>query len=132
MFKFNELLAFCTHVGQRLGVRGKPIQDNIYSRHVPTVLVVLPLIFSISCGSSTTDPPIFNRPEVKSEKIRIDLNSANAGELRRLPGIGEKTALKIITFRERNGPFIRIENLMLVDGISEKKFLEIAPSIEVR
>ena len=132
MFKFNELLAFCTHVGQRLDEPGKSCQCNSYSSYLLLFSILLPLLLNMSCRIPTGDPPIFNRQQDKSEKIRIDLNSANASELRRLPGIGEKTALKIITFRERNGPFIRIENLMLVDGISEKKFLEIAPSIEVR
>ena len=52
----------------------------------------------------------------------INLNTATKEELMRLDGVGEKTALKIIAYREKIGGFTNLEQLMDVDGIGEKKF----------
>ena len=53
---------------------------------------------------------------------RIDLNLGSAAELITIPGIGENTAAAIIKYREDNGSFSRIEDVMLVPGIKERKF----------
>jgi competence protein ComEA len=58
------------------------------------------------------------------------LNSATAEELEKLPHIGPKLARDIIEFRNRNGPFRRVEHLLLIDGISESKFREVRPFIK--
>jgi len=50
----------------------------------------------------------------------IDLNRASLQELQELPGIGPKTAEKIVAYRETT-PFQRIDDLMEVHGIGEKK-----------
>jgi len=53
---------------------------------------------------------------------KVNLNRATAAELDSLPGVGPSTAQKIIADREANGPFKKIEDLMRVSGIGEKKF----------
>ena len=60
----------------------------------------------------------------------IDINRASVEELKDLPGIGDAIAARIVDFREKNGPFRRPEQLLLVPGISEKKFREIRPLIK--
>lgn len=55
----------------------------------------------------------------------VNINTASAAELEKLPTIGAKTAQKIIEHREKFGRFRRSENLLLVRGISDKKFREI-------
>ena len=52
----------------------------------------------------------------------VDINRANMEELETLPGVGPSTAEAIINFREENGPFKTIEDLMLVPGIKEGRF----------
>ena len=52
----------------------------------------------------------------------INLNTAGISELIKLPGIGEKTAEKIIELRNQRGKFKRLEELMDVRGIGEVKF----------
>lgn len=56
---------------------------------------------------------------------KININNADVGALGLLPGIGEKTALDIIAFREQSGPFKKIEDIMNVPGIKESKFSKI-------
>ena len=47
----------------------------------------------------------------------VDINTADAYDLRRLPGIGEKRALDIIAWREEHGPFQSVDELTGVPGI---------------
>ncbi len=62
---------------------------------------------------------------------RLDLNDATLSQLDGLPGIGPVIAKRIIQFREDNGPFKRIEDLMNVRGIGEKTFLKLRDQIMV-
>ena len=66
---------------------------------------------------------------VKGEKV--DLNLASGRQLESLPGIGPALAQRIIDHRKKNGPFKRIEDLMNVRGIGEKKFLQLENEITV-
>jgi len=61
----------------------------------------------------------------------INLNSATSTQLEALPGIGAKTAERIIEYRQKNGGFKKIEDLMNVRGIGEKTFLRLKPLITV-
>lgn len=54
--------------------------------------------------------------------LPIDLNRASRDELMLIPGIGEATADSIIQFRQTTGLFKKVEDLMRVPGIKEKKF----------
>ena len=61
----------------------------------------------------------------------MNLNSASQAELEELPGVGPATAQKIITWREENGGFRSVEDLMEIRGIGEKTFAELAPLVTV-
>ena len=64
-------------------------------------------------------------------KPLINLNTATLDQLETLPGIGQKTAERIIEFRTKSGGFKRIEELMNVKGIGEKSFLKLKPLVVV-
>lgn len=52
----------------------------------------------------------------------ININTAAAGELISLPGIGDVMASRIVAYREEHGPFATIEEVMNVPGIGETRF----------
>lgn len=61
----------------------------------------------------------------------INLNTATRAELEQIPGVGEATAQKIVSYREDNGPFTDIEEVMNVSGIGESKFAQMQDSITI-
>jgi competence protein ComEA len=61
----------------------------------------------------------------------IDINTASQFELETLPGIGPTTAQKIIEYRELNGPFLSIEDIINVSGIGPVTFERIKDLITV-
>ena len=63
---------------------------------------------------------------------KVNINSADRQTLMTLPGIGQSKADKIIAYREANGGFSSIEDIMLVGGIKEGMFNKIKESICVR
>lgn len=55
----------------------------------------------------------------KAKPSRPDLNTSSAKELEKIPGIGAKTAQKIVDYRAQHGPFISVEGLRRIKGITK-------------
>ena len=62
---------------------------------------------------------------------QIDLNKATAVELTAIPGVGNVIAERIVEFRDKQGPFRKVEDLLKVRGIGEKSFQKIRPYVKV-
>lgn len=73
------------------------------------LLVMVGFIFGFSSSILAAD-----------DEGKININTATVEELMKLKGVGEKTAEKIINFREENGLFQSVEDLEQVKGIGPK------------
>ena len=73
-----------------------------------------------------------NRPRTETPSApRININTASADELEKLPGIGKGLAERIIEHREKYGPFRKPAHLIIVRGISDKRFQPLQDLITV-
>lgn len=72
-------------------------------------------------GGQNTENPL-NPPPVR---IRINVNQASASELERVPGLGPKLSQRIVEYREANGTFQKLEDLIKVQGIGPKSLEKI-------
>ncbi len=61
----------------------------------------------------------------------LDLNTATVEELQQLPGIGPTTAKAIARFREKSGPFRRVEDLLAIRGITKRKLEVLRPYVTI-
>ncbi len=85
-----------------------PLSDGQQVRIPATREAIQPVV--LPAGSGGTTP------------LRVNINTATAAELIALPGVGEATAAKIITYREEHHPFAQIEDILNVSGIGEAEF----------
>lgn len=68
-------------------------------------------------------------PQPLPSSAKVRLNTADAGELDTLPGVGPALAQRILDYRTSHGGFQRIEQLMEIDGIGEKVFEKLEPYV---
>ncbi len=95
------------------------------NHHLHKALFLLPCIiifFSLALAADSI---------ATNEKELININTASAEELQALPGIGPSISKRIVAFREENGPYKKIEDIMKVKGIGEKSFQKIKHLITV-
>jgi len=97
------------------------------------ISAVIPLMLSGSplLAQRATKPAAAPRVVAAASTEIINLNTATAAQLTSLPGIGPKTADLIIQYRQKNGPFKKIEEIMNVRGVGEKSFLKLKSRLSV-
>ena len=88
------------------------------------------------CGLLLAGPVVMAQQAAKPSSIAapnaaINLNTSTLEQLETLPGIGARTAALIVEYRQKNGGFKKIEELMNVKGIGEKSFLKLKPLVVV-
>ena len=90
--------------------------------------LLLALVFSLVVYLNRMPPVEEHRSihDVDYDKLRavemVNINEDSVEKLSRLPGVGEVLAQRIIAYREEQGPFTSIEEIMKVSGIGESRF----------
>lgn len=99
----------------------------MFLRIAPLILI-FSTVFGIAClrreadaSNSLPQPPPY----------AVNINTASMEELQNIPHVGESLAKKIIIHRETHGPFRRVEHLMLIQGISDKRFRKVRALVRV-
>ena len=97
--------------------------------------VCLILLFALTCGvclSENIGNAIELNPDAPANAFSaIDLNHTDAETLMKIPGIGEQLASNIIAYRQANGGFQSVAELLNVDGIGQVLFNKIQPYITI-
>lgn len=102
---------------------------------------VLTLVTGIFCGRNLRDhfvtlpqnivENVDEHSEISLNDYRVDINNATKAQLMELPGIGETLADRILAYRMEHGDFNCVDDLMNIDGIGEKKLLQMEYMITV-
>ncbi len=79
----------------------------------------------ILCLGLVLAPVAMAQKSKSASTEKVNLNTATAEQLQTLPGIGPSLAKTIIEHRTKNGKFNKVEELLNVKGIGEKKFQQI-------
>ena len=109
----------------------KPQYFNIWAIFSKLILALIICCFIISCGQKDTKQVLSAQNQIIASDSAININTASPQELEKLPHIGAKTAQEIIEHRKKFGRFRKPEHLLLVRGISDRRFREIRNLIKV-
>jgi competence protein ComEA len=78
-------------------------------------------------------PPVASplAPQTAQNEERININTASVETLQQLPGIGVSLAGRIVAHRQKYGPFRRPQDIIIVRGMSAKRYRRIADRIRI-
>jgi competence protein ComEA len=96
------------------------------TKQLLTLLVILAMtaVSTVSLGAA-------EKPAAAGADKLININSADAVLLAKLPQVGPKMAQRILDYRKSSGGFKRVQDLMKVKGIGEKVFAKLQPLITI-
>jgi competence protein ComEA len=98
-----------------------PARPPVARRSMTVLGIALIVLFEFSSGITQKKPPT----------APLDLNTATIEQLEKLPGIGASTAKAIVNFREKSGPFRRVEDLLAIKGVSASRLEKLRPYVTV-
>jgi len=93
------------------------------------------LLPRVYLGTQAKTPEVsIAKPETKPVALSnktVNINRASSAELQSLPGVGPVTAQRIVDYRKKNPPFRKIEELLIIRGISRDRLEKIRSRISV-
>lgn len=105
------------------------LQSNSKAMSVLTaVLVVFTLVNAATVFAA---PKTEAKQEVAPANVNVNVNTASAEELQTVRGIGPSLAERIVEYRNQNGKFQKVEDLVNIRGIGEAKFQKIKTQVSV-
>ena len=72
-----------------------------------------------------------SKKSTKAATGKVNINTANAKELAKIPGVGPVTAKNIIAYRKKNGKFKSTKDLLKVKGIGDKTMAKMKPQLKL-
>ncbi|NLV98491.1 MAG: competence protein ComEA [Clostridiaceae bacterium] len=124
-------------VSDAIAKAGGPTKDaaleaiNMASLLNPHAKLYVPTIEEVEAGEVEFSFDSSGDNQAVAASGKINLNLATETDLLTVPGIGPATAAAILKYREENGKFIQLEELMQVPGIKDKKFSSLEPYLYV-
>ena len=92
------------------------------------VLILLVAASMITpAGLTLTSAQTASAAQEQAVTEKININTATAEMLTNVPGIGPKTAAKIVSYRKENGTFQGLDDLLEVKGIGDKSLKKMMP-----
>jgi competence protein ComEA len=88
-------------------------------------------VLALCVGLMISSVSVMAQKSAPAATEKINLNSATVEQLQSLPGIGPAIAKTIVEHRTKAGKFNRIEEIIKVKGIGEKKFHKIKDRLTV-
>lgn len=128
---FNIFLFSSNNVDKKIDVK---VNDYEYSVPVGTTYKELKDEYKLDDSSNVADDVVlYDNQEVLVDDTsgKISINKATYEELITLPGIGPKTAERIIEYRNTYGPFWTLEDIKNVKGIGDKKYAKLKEYITI-
>jgi competence protein ComEA len=109
----------------------KPHYFNSYLFAPNFFLILIFSLFIVCCVTKDTKVFTLENSGNLSVENALNINTASSSELEKLPFIGTETARKIVEHREKHGKYRRAEHLLLIEGISDKKYRQIKNYVKV-
>ena len=99
------------------------------------LLAMSSLVFATAClsqkRSAQLTAPVSLQDGGTEGHLQININTASVDELEKLPGVGKAISERIVAHRQQYGPFRRAEHLMMVRGMSDKKFRQLRQAVVI-
>ena len=103
----------------------------MFSRAKIVTAVLLVSMLGLASAAPTAAAPAAAPKSAASEARPIDLNTADLAALESVPGIGKSLSQRIVSFREKNGPFQSVDDLLKIQGVGEKSIQKLRPYLTV-
>ncbi|WP_414433279.1 ComEA family DNA-binding protein [Alcanivorax sp. IL2] len=94
--------------------------------------VVMSLLLALSLPALAVEVDAVKDAANTQVENRIDLNTADVTQLQELKGVGPKTAQAIVKWRDSQGPFTNVDQLLAIKGIGEKTLAKMRDSLVVQ
>ncbi len=94
--------------------------------------VVMSLLLALSLPALAVEVDAVKDAANTQVENRIDLNTADVTQLQELKGVGPKTAQAIVQWRDSQGPFTNVDQLLAIKGIGEKTLAKMRESLVVQ
>ena len=104
---------------------------NIYLFLIKLLALLILCFFPVACNKKETQRGLTSEIKLNPAENAVNINTASIAELEKLPNVGAQLAQRIVEHREKYGSFRKPEHLILVQGISDKRFRQLQNLVKI-